>query len=294
MQQFLWFDNNWQHHYCVYKLTSPDGLVYIGISRYSGPKRWKSGNGYKGNRRLDCDIHKYSFANFEKEIVAEDIYRDDAEKLEAELIEKYDATNPEKGYNVKRGGPKGNCDVYLLTFPDGKRYVGMTGGTVSSRIDYGSGYKHHPALREAIRRAGGIKNVKIEHFSYPLTRDSAERIETTLIRWFDTTDPEKGYNRGGGALAEKGWKHSEEVKEKISEALKGQTKSEETRSRMREAQEKRRVVCVDTGKVYDGVRIAAEELGISASGITRACRGEQKTAGGLAWRYDDGSEESEA
>ena len=48
----MWFDLSWQHHYCVYCLTDPEGKRYFGISRYSAAKRWKNGKGFGGNRRL--------------------------------------------------------------------------------------------------------------------------------------------------------------------------------------------------------------------------------------------------
>ena len=67
----MWFDLSWQHHYCVYCLTDPEGKRYFGISRYSAAKRWKNGKGYGGNRRLKNAIARYSFAGFRKEIIRE-------------------------------------------------------------------------------------------------------------------------------------------------------------------------------------------------------------------------------
>lgn len=283
-EQFKLFDNNWKHNYTVYKLTDPNGLVYIGISRYGAVRRWKFGNGYKGNKRLDSAIREYSFASFKKEILAENLYRDDAERLEAKLIAKYNSTNPDKGYNVKSGLVSENWDVYLLTFPDGKRYVGMTGVPVELRWNYGHGFRGNKRLFAAIRLTGW-KNIKKEHFAYPLSRDSAERIEATLIEWFDTTNPEKGYNRGAGGAEESGWSHGAGTKERISAALAGRRKTPETKLNMRKAQSKRPVRCMETGKIYDGVRIAAEEYRVSPSGITRACEGRQSVCSGLHWEY---------
>ena len=285
--KFYWFDLEHLHHYCVYCLTSPEGLRYFGISRYSGKRRWKSGNGYKGNTRLNRDIQTWGFASFQKEILAENCYRDDAERMEAQLIAEYETTDPTKGYNVRSGDVRQDYNVYLMTFPDGKRYVGMTGGSVAERMDYGSGYRHNKALYAAIREAGGLKNVKVESFSYPLTRDSAERIESTLIRYFGTNDPEKGYNRGGGALSETGWTHSDEVKSAIRSSLTGRKASEETKRRMHDAQEKKPVICLDTGERFDSVRQAAERFGTAPSGITRACEGKQKTCAGQHWQYGE-------
>lgn len=285
-----WYDNNWMHHYCVYCLTAPDGKKYFGISRYDGPRRWKYGNGYKGNKRLNEAIEQFSFANFRHEIIAKDLYRDDAEKLEEDLIRQYDTTNPEKGFNVRKGTANRDWDVYLFTFPDGKRYVGMTGRGVKARWNSGKGYRHNVRLQQAID-AVGFENVKKEHFSYPLTRESAERIESTLISYFDSANPEKGYNRAHGALEEHGWNHTEEEKELYRRQQTGRRKSEETRRRMSQAHEHRPVRCITTGEVFEGVRAAAEAKGISSSGISRACKGTQKEAAGLRWEYLTDKEE---
>lgn len=282
----LWFDNAWQHHFCVYCLTDPEGKRYFGISRYAALRRWKNGKGYHGNKRLDAALKAYSFANFQKEVVRTNLYRDEAERLEAELIEKYQTTDPEKGYNVRKGTVSEEYDVYLLTFPDGKHYVGMTGRAVKARWDSGNGFRSNPRLYRAICDAG-FSNVKKEHFSYPLSRDSAERIETALIDYFDSANPERGYNRGHGALREYGWKQPESTIEKIRDAQKGVSKSQETKLRMRERHQQKSVRNRTTGITFPGVREAARSCGISPSSITRACSGKQKTAAGCEWEYLD-------
>ena len=62
----------------------------------------------------------------------------------------------------------------------------------------------------------------------------------------------------------------------------------ETRHRMRKAHKQKAVRNRTTGVVYPGVREASEMTGISASSLSRACRGKQKTAGGFEWEYMNG------
>lgn len=288
----LWFDLSWQHHYCVYCLTDPEGKRYFGISRYNAAKRWKNGKGYGGNRRLKRAIAQYSFAGFRKEIIREGLTREAAERLEAELIERYHTTDPEKGYNVRKGTVREQYDVYVFTFPDGKHYVGLTGRTVRQRWDYGNGYRNNRRLYQAIQDTGFFR-IKKEHFSYPLSRGSADRIETALIAYFDSANPEKGYNRGRGALRESGWQQPEETKEKVRQSVLGTSRTVETRQRMRRAHEQKAVRNRTTGAVYSGVREASEITGISASSISRACQGKQKRAGGFEWEYITGNRERE-
>ena len=289
----LLFDYNWQKHYSVYCLTSPDGKRYIGISRFAAERRWKNGKGYRGNRRLNADLEKHGFACFRQEVLYRGLEREEAERLEAELIARYDTTDPEKGYNVRDGIVKKEYDVYLLTLPDGKRYVGMTGRTAEKRWDNGRGFKNNAALKAAID-ACGFENVQKEHFPYPLSRGSAERIETALIDYFDSANPEKGYNKGHGALRESGWSVTEEAKEKLHLAFQGKEKSGETRKRMRLAHKQKPVRNVTTGEEFPGIREAAEAAGVSPSGIVRACSSRQKTAAGCEWEYLEKAGEGEA
>ena len=288
----MWFDLSWQHHYSVYCLTDPEGKRYFGISRYSAAKRWKNGKGYGGNRRLKSAIVRYSFAGFRKEIIREGLTREAAEHLEAKLIERYHTTDPEKGYNVRKCTVSEQYDVYVFTFPDGKHYVGLTGRNVRKRWGYGNGYRNNRRLYQAIQDVG-FSRIKKEHFSYPLSRGSAERIETALIAYFDSSNPEKGYNRGRGALRESGWHQPEETRERVRQSVRGNPKTDETRHRMRKAHEQKAVHNRTTGEVYPGVREAAELTGVSASSISRACCGKQKTAGGFEWEYINGNQERE-
>ena len=68
----------------------------------------------------------------------------------------------------------------------------------------------------------------------------------------------------------KGRKRSEEDKIKISKKLKGVKKSEETKLRMKKAQEKNRkkVICLTTGIIYDSISDAAKAIGASNTNIT--------------------------
>lgn len=47
------------------------------------------------------------------------------------------------------------------------------------------------------------------------------------------------------------------------------------------------IYCVELNRTFDGARIAARELGLDQSGVTKCCKGKQKTCGGYHWRYAD-------
>ena len=55
--------------YYVYKHTSPNNKIYIGITGQNPEKRWQSGIGYVGNTHFANAIKKYGWKNFKHEIL---------------------------------------------------------------------------------------------------------------------------------------------------------------------------------------------------------------------------------
>lgn len=51
--------------------------------------------------------------------------------------------------------------------------------------------------------------------------------------------------------------------------------------------QRKKVICVDTGKIYNSLLHASEETGISDRSISLVCKGAQKTAGKLRWEFID-------
>lgn len=45
------------------------------------------------------------------------------------------------------------------------------------------------------------------------------------------------------------------------------------------------VVCVETGTLYEGLRVAERHTNISHSEISACCKGKRRSAGGYRWRY---------
>jgi group I intron endonuclease len=90
--------------YTVYKHTTPNGKVYIGITKQKVKKRWFNGEGYRGCSYFYKAIQKYGWENIKHEILFTGLTKEEAETKEIELIEYYDSTNSEKGYNLREGG----------------------------------------------------------------------------------------------------------------------------------------------------------------------------------------------
>lgn len=93
-----------KNEYCVYKHTTPSGKVYIGITKQSPLKRWKNGLGYEGCTAFNRAIKKYGWDQISHEVLAENIDKESACKLEQYYISTFDSSNPQNGYNLTLGG----------------------------------------------------------------------------------------------------------------------------------------------------------------------------------------------
>ena len=107
--------------------------------------------------------------------------------------------------------------VYKLTDPAGKVYIGCTGKPVEQRWRKGRQYKKGTPIRAAIDALGWDAFQK-EILCEKLTREGAEKLEKWFIARYDSSDPEKGYNRFLGGLGKGA--HMSEITKKISRIAK--------------------------------------------------------------------------
>lgn len=104
-------DNN----YYVYKHTSPEDKIYIGITSSETPEqRWKNGHGYQNNELFWEDIQKFGWDNFQHDIIAQNISKEEAITMENSLIKLYSSNNPVYGYNQNEGGAGAYKTIYIL------------------------------------------------------------------------------------------------------------------------------------------------------------------------------------
>ena len=277
-----------EHAYCVYKLQSPEGKIYIGHCERPAEKRWANGTNYRKNKALNEDIIRFGWENFTREIIYDEISRGEAEIFEVQLIDEYDSTNPEKGYNgymPKISFDREHYTVYQLIFPDGKQYIGKTGLNFNERWKKGKGYRFNKELKAAIEECG-IENIYINIASENLSFEGASAMENILIEYNRTTDPARGYNKSIGGEKESGWHRSPESRERQSRAQKGKSKftPEQRRALQLNTKIGRAVLCVETGEQYVSMKEASRQTGICAKSIEKVLKGERKTAGGFHWK----------
>ena len=112
--------------------------------------------------------------------------------------------------------------VYVHVCPNGKRYVGCT---TQTKPEYrwgrnGEGYRYNKHFYSAILKHGW-DNFEHEVFEVE-SEEEMYRKEVELISFYHSNDPKYGYNNSvGGEKSALGYKHSEESRKKMSEALKG-------------------------------------------------------------------------
>lgn len=87
--------------YTVYAhINKTNGKMYIGQTKQKITYRWNNGNGYKQHSIFGKAIQKYGWDNFEHEIIASNLTKEEAENFEKLLIRKLDTTNRSYGYNI--------------------------------------------------------------------------------------------------------------------------------------------------------------------------------------------------
>lgn len=93
--------------------VTPNKKKYIGITHYDCKQRWrKDGLGYKTQTLFWRAIQKYGWDNIEHIIIAENLSKEDACRLEQKLIAQYNTMNKDFGYNLTGGG-EGHFNVKM-------------------------------------------------------------------------------------------------------------------------------------------------------------------------------------
>ena len=195
---------------------------------------------------------------------------------------------------------------------DGKTYIGQTIQDLEER------WRQHRKTNSNCRYLkSAIKKHGIDKFDFKLIcicfDDDLDKYETMYIKQYDTMVP-NGYNlREGGnsskhheetkkKISEKlknrtdlvhskpqlGKPHSDEIKRKISNSLKGIKYSQETIKKRSELLIKHTIFQMDMNgtiiQTFNGYAEAAKSVGIHKCSIWGVCNGKGKTAKGFMWK----------
>lgn len=255
--------------YTVYMHISPSDKVYVGLTSQRAESRWRGGKGYKKNQPFWRAIQKYGWDNIEHKIIADGLTYEEAANIEKEYIKKYNATNKKYGYNICFGGEDGWVGVHHTE--EAKRKMSESKKGKTYRKGYHLSEETKRKISEAHKGKYKGKPVKPKEKA-PYWRKRNGKMYLSYPRQYDEN----------GKII-----FTEEHKQKISEAKKGYCPTEQARINMSKAQVKTKkpVKCLDTGEVFESETAAMKKLGISIDLIGRCCKGKQKTAKGLRFRY---------
>jgi group I intron endonuclease len=127
-----------------------------------------------------------------------------------------------------------NVKVYMHTSPSNKVYIGITSQEPKLRWGNGCNYSSNEHFDRAIKKYGW-DNFKHEILFSNLSLKEAKEKEIELIAFYDSTNPEKGYNITNGGESGNGYHHTKLAKQKISASMKGRKQSEESKAKISEA-----------------------------------------------------------
>jgi len=196
---------------------------------------------------------------------------------------------------IKREGEcRKMVGIYKITnTTNGKVYIGQS-----------RDIKHRKACHEYDLRNNRHGNIHLQR-SFNLNPDAfkfeivclcveedLDALEEYYIKKYNCLDDRYGYNldkaaRGTGTK-------SEETRRKLSQAkignqaMKGKKLSDEWKKHLSEAQpHRKRIVCVETGDIYDSFADAARKTGLNRTKIVAVCTGKRHKTGGLHFKYYD-------
>lgn len=136
-----------------------------------------------------------------------------------------------------------------------------------------------------------------------------DQLNDREIYWIaNLNSTEHGYNRSIGGKGGNGFKWTNESKEIFALSRQGDRNpfygkqhTDEYKTRMvqlnsgelnpmyghygKDHPKSRKVLCVETGIIYDGLHEAGRQTGVHPGNISSCCRGRLKTAGKLHWKY---------
>ena len=280
-------------HYTVYKLTDPEGKIYIGCTGKPVEERWKKGRGYSRDTPIRKAIVQFGWDNFKKEILCEHLIKEGADKLERWFIAFYDSSDPEKGYNRFLGGLGKGAHMSKITrqlsresknrlyeeHPEVKARIRKTVNdlfandpTYRERVSKGvlAAYEKDPTIKE-----------RLSEISRELWQDPEYRERCSACRRAASENPDLAEKQR--AVQKRFFQEHPERKEEISRKMKEYLSKPGNRAFVESDRHAKPVICVETGEYFPS-QLAAEKA-TGYSGIHKACKGQKYTSGGYHWKY---------
>jgi hypothetical protein len=232
---------------------------YIGITMQKpASKRWGGGYCYCKQEYFYRAIQKHGWGGFNHEIILQNLTKDEAEMFEVEMIKYHKTTNNKFGYNADNGGNS-----------VGKR-SDKTKKKIS-KIKKSKNFKHTEESKIKMRESS------LGHPPSEKQRQVASMLNKGEKNYF------YGKDFSGNKNGMYGKTHTDEVKEKLRKLRTGIFDDNHASAK--------KVLCVESGIVYNSISLATKATGVSGSNIYRSNKNRKLTAGGFHWIYVGGSDE---
>ncbi|MBQ3372293.1 MAG: hypothetical protein IJG40_04065 [Oscillospiraceae bacterium] len=280
-------------HYTVYKLTDPEGKIYIGCTGIPVEKRWLNGRGYHKGTPIRNAIIEFGWKNFKKEILCEHLIKEGAEKLEKWFIAFYDSSDPSKGYNRFLGGlgkgvrmsditKKISSEAKNRLYDEHPEVVDKIRDTVNNLYETDPTYRGRIAagVRAAYEKDPTIK-VRLSEISKGLWQDPDFRERCSAARRAASEDPELAGMQS--MIQRRNYAKHPERREEVSRRMREYLSKPGNRAFVESDSRAKPVICVETGEYFSSQHAAEKATGFVS--IHKVCGGKQLTSGGYHWRY---------
>ena len=280
----------------MYKHTSPNNKVYIGVST-NCYKRWNNGYGYRKNKHLYSAIRKYGWDNFKHEILFTDLLKEDAERKEIELIKEYNSTDRNFGYNRAFGGLINSG--YTLSEETRKKlslsHIGKNIG--KDHPNYGKQMTNEQ--KEKISKSRKGKCIGEEHYLYGKHHSDEAKQKVSKANkgrrvnagkdsaWYGKNFSEEHKRKISESLT--GREFSDKHRENLSKAIKGRKLSEDYKETLRNSHKKqaKKIAQKDLNGnilyIWNSIAEAHRNVGIPKNNISLIINGKKET--NVSWGY---------
>ena len=235
--------------YIVYKHTTPNQKVYIGITCNIPKKRWNYGKGYLKCPLFYNAILKYGWNNIKHEILFTNLSAKQAKDKEKELIAYYKSNQRKYGYNLTNGG------------------------------DGAEGYKHTQETRLKM----SLNHYNCSGKNNPMYNTKMSEEHKKLLISYHLGIPRKEETKEKISLALKGIKRSEEFKQKH----KGKNNWSYGRKGSKSATAKPIIQLNQNGefiKTWDSITEASIYINVTVQSICKALK-RGTNCKGYKWKY---------